>query len=451
MGVEPAVAEMPPPARGGRTLVSGLMRYAVAAVGPIAGAGAQFVLSLLLLHLLSPAAFGSFAFLLVTSIFSAGLWAGLFCAPLPVLLNQADEAVRDRAIRSLTTLSTLGSILVFAVFAVMGLALHVPLGGALLFGVYAAMFVLRWYARTYAYAHDRVVRVTVSDLVYSAILLGGVGALAAAGIASVEWCYGIMALSAALGLLPFGRTYVRALFAFDREAFANYRPIWREHSGWSLAGIVTTEATINAHVYIVTLIAGPAAYAPIAATALMIRPMGVAQNALGDFERPRMARQIGSARIGDAVRSVRFFRMVLVAAWVATCTAAVLLFVIDPHLVFPREYDRSVLAIGTALWLAVSGIRLVRTPESTLLQAAGAFRPLAHASMIACGFSVLAVLAMLFVVGPLWSIVGILIGEFVFALWTWREARRWRRKAGSAEPVETMGAPAPAGQAEDAA
>ncbi|PSJ38284.1 MATE family efflux transporter [Allosphingosinicella deserti] len=430
---------------------SGLLRYAMAAVGPVAGAGAQFVLSLVLLHLLTPAAFGKFAFLLVTSIFSAGLWSALFCAPLPVILNRGDAAGRAPAVRALTTLSTLGSVVVFCLFSVLGLALEVSLSGALLFGVYAAMFVLRWFARTHAYAHDRPIRVTISDLVYSVVLLGGVGALAIARATSVELCYAVMALSAALGMLPFGRAYLRTLLSIDRSAFAHYRPVWREHSSWSLVGVITTEATINAHVYIVTLIAGPVAYAPIAATALMIRPMAVAQNALGDFERPRMARQIGSGRIDDAGRAVLFFRMVLLAAWIATCAGAIMLFVVDPHLVFPRDYDRSVLAIGTALWLAVSGVRLVRTPESTLLQAAGAFRPLAHASMVSCGISIVAVLVMLVAVGPLWSILGILAGELVFGGWTWRQAHRWRRQAAAKARSEDSDGQEPSIQAEDAA
>ena len=414
--------------RGG--VVGGLSRYAIAAVGPIAGAGAQFVLSLLLLHLLSPGAFGSFAFLLVTSIFSAGLWAGLFCAPLPILLNQGDPPAIERAARCLASLSIVGSILVFAVFSGIGFALRVPPFGALLFGVYAAMFVVRWFARTYAYAIGAPLRTTASDLVYSGVLLSGISVLALGGVHSVELCYAVMALSAALGMLPFGRDYLlsRAL-SFDVGALRDYVPIWREHSGWSLIGIVTTEATINAHVYIVTLIAGPAAYAPIAATALMIRPIGVAQNALGDFERARMARQIGAAQIHGALRAVTFFRLVLLAAWIATCLGALALFAFNPHLVFPARYDRHVLAVGTVLWLAVSGIRLIRTPESTLLQAAGAFKPLAHASVVACGFSICAVRAMLGLIGPLWSIAGILLGEAVFGLWTSREAHRWRREA----------------------
>ena len=49
--------------------------------------------------------------------------------------------------------------------------------------------------------------------------------------------------------------------------------------------MLTTEATANAHVYIVTLIYGPLGFAPIAATALFIRPVGVAMNTLTDYER----------------------------------------------------------------------------------------------------------------------------------------------------------------------
>jgi O-antigen/teichoic acid export membrane protein len=82
------------------------------------------------------------------------------------------------------------------------------------------------------------------------------------------------------------------------------------------------------------------------------------------------------------------------------------------------------LATGSILWLLVVAIRFARAPESSMLQAAGAFRSLAFASVFSCAFSVIGVLALLLLAGPLWSIAGTIIGELVFAAWTWRQARR---------------------------
>jgi hypothetical protein len=272
------------------------------------------------------------------------------------------------------------------------------------------------------------VRTTLSDLTYAITLLCTVGTLAALKIGSLEMSFAAMLVSVLLGLLPFGRRYLRRqLLSPDIRAVRQYLDIWREHSGWSFLGVVTTEATVNAHVYIVTLIAGPAAYAPIAATALMIRPIGVAQNALAEFERANMARELGANRLGAALRAVILFRLCLVAAWIGTTMAVFAMFLLAPHLVFPERYSLSVLMTGVALWLLVSGMRLIRAPESTLLQAAGQFRPLAHASLVSCGVSVGGVAMLLFLVGPLWSICGIVAGEAVFTTMAWRQAHRWRR------------------------
>ena len=152
-------------------------------------------------------------------------------------------------------------------------------------------------------------------------------------------------------------------------------------SSWSLTEVVTTEATVNAHAYLVTFFFGPAAFAPVAASALIIRPIGVVMNAVTDFERPDLARQIDDSRLGGVMRSIRAFRVVLIAAWVATAIAAAGLMTYAPGLIFPSHYHSAYLAIGAALWMAVAGIRLLRTPEGTLLQAAGAFRSLAYASI----------------------------------------------------------------------
>ncbi|OHC95833.1 MAG: hypothetical protein A2095_09655 [Sphingomonadales bacterium GWF1_63_6] len=63
-----------------------------------------------------------------------------------------------------------------------------------------------------------------------------------------------------------------------------------------------------------------------------------------------------------------------------------------------------------------------------MLQAAGEFRPLAFASLWSAGISIAMVLVLLFTMGPLWSIVGILIGEALFAAVTYVHAHRWRMK-----------------------
>lgn len=407
--------------------VGRLLRYAIAAIGPLGSSGAQFILSLVLLHMLVPKEFGSFSFLLIASQFSWGIWSALFCAPLPILLNQVAGRERDDIVRALLSTNLAGAAVAFLIFWGVGTALGVPGDAALLFAAYGAVALLRWFARAYAYAVGTPLRTTASDLLYSGILLTGVAIAALEHAGSLSIAYAALLTSAVLGLLPFGPAYLAMQFGgFSLRAMLGYIDIWRRHSGWSVLGVLTTEATGNAHVYIVTLISGPTAFAPVAASALMIRPIGVAINALTEFERAQMARQIARRMFGAVNASVRMFRLVLVFAWLVTATAAALILGKAPWIMFPSHYSLTFMTTGTALWMAVAGMRLVRTPESALLQAAGAFRPLAFASVVSSGFSVVMVFVLLWLSGPLWSILGILLGEAVFALVTWVQAHRWR-------------------------
>lgn len=117
----------------------------------------------------------------------------------------------------------------------------------------------------------------------------------------------------------------------------------------------------------------------------------------------------------------------------ATC--GILLWVAR-HLLFPRQYKLQLLAIGAALWMLIALVRLWRTPISTLMQAAGAFRPLAIASVNSAIVSVVAVIALLLMKGTIWSLVGVLSGELTFAGVAWLAYHRWlteRRPVGLTE------------------
>ncbi|BBC70960.1 conserved hypothetical protein [Altererythrobacter sp. B11] len=404
-----------------------LTRYVVAGLGPISGAVAQFVLSLLLLRLLTPGEFGSFSFLLTTSFFTAGIWSALFCAPLPALLNNAGPEERERLVRCIFGVNLLAAMIAFPLIAGLGLALGLPMAPALLFAGYAVAFLLRWFARAYAYATGNRLRTMASDLTYSSTLLLGIGTLAYLDITSLVLAYTILLVSVVAGLLPFGAAYLKRQFtSFHPSAFAEYIPIWKSHSGWSLMGIITTEATVNSHVYIVTAVAGPAAYAPIAATALMIRPIGVLQNALVEYERAHMAMDLAAGHVERVFKTARQFRWMLLAVLLGTAAAVAGMFLFAPNLVFPPTYPLATMATGSALWMCVAGLRLIRAPEATMLQAGGAFRRLAWASAGSCGFSIATVFLLLFLVGPLWSIGGIILGETAFCIWIVRQSLRWR-------------------------
>jgi len=407
--------------------VDKVWRYAVGSAGPIASAGAQFLLSLLLLKLVPTRDFGSFSFLLVTSQLMQGIWGALFCAPLLIAMTHGGPEDRAKAESAILGVSLIAAFVLLIPITAIGWLMKLPLTAAIMFAVYTSVSLIRWVGRTDAFARGNPVRAMLSDVTYALMLLAGLGFVLATARLSVPASFGILLVAVVVGLAPLGHAFHKAqISGWKWSALPHYRETWRLHASWSLLGVATTEITANSQVYLVTALFGPAAFAPIAATALLIRPCNVAVNALSEFERAQMARNIGSGDVPAARQAITGFRMMLAVVWIGTAMATAALLFIDPRLLFPPDYTLDALITGATLWLLVTAVRFARAPESSLLQAAGQFRPLAFASVLSCAFSLLGVLTLLLLAGPLWSIAGTLLGELVFAAWTWRQARRWR-------------------------
>lgn len=400
------------------------LSYLKAAAGPIGSAGAQFLLSLLLLRSTTSEAFGVFSFLLLAAQLSLGVWGALFCAPLPVLLARADEPTRNSVLRCMSTTNLFAAAAIGVGFFALAKWMNLQVLSGAVFAGFSSLALVRWFARARAYALGCPGRAMASDLAYAATLFLVTATLTLLPAIDLTAAFGALLASTAVGMLFVYHLGLRAqLEGLHPRNLRGYGAIWRAHSRWSLVGVFSTEATANAHAYVVTLAYGPSAYAPIAASALLIRPLNVAMNALSEFERPRMARQLGEGRRRQAGSSSRWFLLALILAWLLTLATSVAMLELTPQWLLPPQYDARVLMLGGALWMIVTLVRLMRVPSSVLLQAGGSFRPLAMASVYACGISVVAVIAILALGSPVWSIGGILVGEAVFAILVWNLAR----------------------------
>lgn len=403
-------------------------KYAMAFAGPAATAGAQFLLSLVLLRVMDPDMFGHFSFLLVLSQFSLGIWSALFSAALPVINADRDAQRGGQRMATLFAANLLSTIPAIPLFLSIAWAFHMPVAAGLPFALFVSLSLLRLFARTHAYAIGRPARVMLSDVSYSAIVLAGLPILLLVDIPPAPSAALLLSAAALMSLLLFGPTYLRLQFApLPPRLLARYTAIWKEHSGWSLLGVLTTEATMNAHAYVVTLFAGPSAFAVLAASSLLTRPVTVVMSALGEYERAHMAEQIGQGDAPALGRSINHFRLAMAGIWLLTGLALGVVLIWVPDLVFPPRYSLQTLAIGSTLWMAVALVRAMRAPESAMLQGAGEFRPLANASLYSAIFSVIGVAGLLALAEPVWSIGGVLIGELIFGICLWPRAWAWRR------------------------
>jgi O-antigen/teichoic acid export membrane protein len=421
--------QSPTDRRNFKEFAAKLFRYAFVTIGPVGTAGTQFILSLQMLHTLEPRWFGVFSFLLVVSQFSCGAWSALFCAPLPILVHAATGESKLADLRCLFSSNGLGAIFALLTFWLIGVTLDVPNSAAAVFGFFAAVTLLRWFARQHAYVTGNALRTVLSDVVYSIALFAGVEFIHVLHLDGLHAPFGILLGSSLVSLAPFGFEYFAYQFAkVSFHDLLRYSVIWKKYSSWALVGVATTEFTANAHAYLVTFLVGPAAFAPLSASALLIRPIGVVMTALTDFERPQLARQIHSGQKKSINRSLMIFRLVLIATMALTAIVALILLNLDPGLIFPPRYSTAYLSQATALWMAIAAARIARTPESALLQAAGLFRPLALASVISSVVSIVIVTFLLIFGGPLFSVIGILLGEAVYAIWIHRQTYDWSKR-----------------------
>lgn len=408
-----------------------LIGYALAALGPISVSAAHFLLSFSMLHLLAPGEFGRFAFFLVATQLGWGIWSALFCAPLPTFMTRGVREDWEAGRDMLLSANLFGAVLMLPIFAAMAIALNAPLAVVACYAVFGTLSLIRWFLRGYSYFENQQIRAVTSDVLYSCTVLAvAVLFLFVFAIRPELACFIGLLAGVLAGLTPFARILQSGARGISRLAFIkSYIQVWRDHSRWTVLGVVATEATANAHVYLITFTLGPAAFAPIAAAALLLRPLGVVQLALADFERPRLARLVSSENLREIRRSLTQFQLALGLVWASTAIAAILLFHYNgTGLVFPAEYDIRTMLIATSLWLLVAAARSLQVPPATILGVVGEFQRLAFASVCSSLISVVSVGVVLLTLSPVWSIGGLFVGALVYTVLTIGVYRSWRAR-----------------------
>ena len=405
------------------------LRYALSASGPVCISAAHFIAALLFLHAFARADFGLFSFLLVIVPFCLSIAGAMIGAPAAVAFRHGAVTGSELATYLKTNLAL--GLAAGVTACVLMWSSGAGWNFALLSGAYGAVMTLRWFARTLTYARGPSARVLLSDVLYSTALVVGLTALYHLNRLAPFSAAAVLFGSCFLAWLSFGRTYLREqIAAAITGSLAGYRQAWSDMARWSALGVVLTEFTVNAHAYLVTFIAGPAAFASLAIGTLLMRPVQLVLAAVPDRERPVMARLLGSGNFVGARHAVNNFRIAAGAIWFLTASIAAGLLVWFPHIILRKGYEPSQALVVLGFFAAITAIRSFRTPESVLLQAAGQFRALAFACLWSSVVSLAATLLMLVFVGPVFSLVGILAGEIVVTARVHMAARAWMRSHG---------------------
>jgi len=383
-------------------------RYGLSILGPVAVSGAHFLASLLFVRDLGAAEFGIFSFVLTVSAFAMSVTGAGLVLPATQSIVRGDHATTDSVFR-MAVFATLA----FAIVLV--LAVHAsgaPFSHAVPLGLFGAVLAYRWLARSRAYIEGRQIPAVLSDVIYGTVVVTGLGFLEMTRNATLRLGGEVLLLAALASLVPFGRHFFRVQWHGLRHGkLRDYLPAFRTVTGWSLMGVALTEATLNAHAYLVTFIAGPGAFALPALGMLLMRPVSLMQTALPDLERPAMMRAF-AARDGARLDRILFeFQGALALALAATILLAVALLLFKPALLLKQGYGLHEAVTAAMLCAAIMAVRSVRTPIGLMLQAAGEFKALARLSAWSALVSIIATLVLLLTLGPVASLGGILLGD----------------------------------------
>jgi O-antigen/teichoic acid export membrane protein len=159
-----------------------------------------------------------------------------------------------------------------------------------------------------------------------------------------------------------------------------------------------------------------------------MRPASLVLGALPDIDQPLMTRRIAQGDFRGALRVVKEFRTAAGAVLAATIALSVALVNWFPHLFLKKGYDESDVAIVLALWIAITAVRVWRTPEAVLMQATGKYSALARVSAWSGATSLVVTFVLLLTVGPVASLGGVLAGEIAVVLALFPLTRAWRRQ-----------------------
>jgi O-antigen/teichoic acid export membrane protein len=273
----------------------------------------------------------------------------------------------------------------------------------------------------------------LSDLSYAA---GGVTMIATlfwlrSGVLQVPAVLAVLAAANAIAIMvALISRGVPVRISFRRSVRNRYRAIWRDVV-WSLVGVTTWNIQGQAPMFVVAALAGPAAYAPIAAAIVLFNPLRTALGAFVNVVRPEFA-------TGLALGLHRQVKMTLLSssAVIMLCClafdAAVWLGwdALSAH-IYGDKFSFASMPLIATLAGASALIYLSYHVPLSLVQAARGFKTVAVATTLGGIVGLAAVVILLLFSTVSWTLAGFAAGEAVCWTYLWVAALRVLGKASA--------------------
>jgi O-antigen/teichoic acid export membrane protein len=400
--------------------------------------GFHFALNLILIRVLSVYDFGLFAIVFVLGGIALSYGNALVSIPatvhMPRLKSPGAVNYQDVVFSSIALVISAGiaSIVAAGLWLTVGHAAEALAGGA-----FIGLWTFRNHVRSVLFARHTVVKATMSDFSYAAS-----GILLVAGLlwigadfhnVTAVFCVLVIANLAAIvvALRAPGR---RPRVSFRRSVWQRYRAIWPDLV-WSLIGVTTWNIQGQAMMFLVAAIAGPAAYAPVAAGIVLFSPLRPAISAVVNVFRPDFVSALADGRYRRVTVTLYTVSAIIVLSCLAVGVCIWLGWpLLQAHVFGAKFANASMPLIVTLAGLSALIYKTYYVPL-TLVQAAGQFKPVAIATTLGGIVGLGTVSILLATASVAWSLAGVVAGEAACGTYLWVAALRILRLRTSHAPV----------------
>ncbi len=404
-----------------------ILRLVVMVGGEAMQSAFHLGLNIALLHAVSARDYGIFALVMVVGGLGLTYIRALTALPASIAIAQSRRSGAAGAYEvSFGSAAMLLSLLLgLVVTGVLGVWLD---EGALFGGAFVGLWAMRAHVRMVFFARGRQMLVSTSDLAFT---LSGT-----AGTAWVIWdnthillhTFMVMAGANALGiavLLVLGRRTLR--LSFGRHVWRRYRRLWRDLK-WSVLSVTITNLQGQGMALMVAAMAGPAAYAPIAAALVNFVPLRIVSAGFANMLHPELSTLMAHrdfAKVGQRLR--RWPPVLAGLGFLYGVAILIALPFIEPgSLEGARFFEISVLA-----WV-MSSLPMLYVMPRIWLEIVQDYRSIAILSAIAAAAGLLLVFVLLLTVSPSWALLGGALSEIIVLVGSWAIVRPRQRAAEAA-------------------
>jgi putative peptidoglycan lipid II flippase len=392
--------------------LSVLKRFLMALSGTAGVSLANFLLSGLLVLFVAPNDFGTYAFMQLFITFGTSLSSALIGSPLMYFMNSKKYETNDELIDGYFFINIVFSFTcsVFTFFIALYLLDSIFI--AFLFSISAFFTWIRWFGRSYMNTIHRPETVAISDMFYTIPIFCGVIILYSFNFINLESFVALQLFAALFSSLILGKEFfLKQLNASRKVNIKGFLEGYKLKGKHSFIAALTTEATTNIHSYIIVLFWGPAVFAPIAAILLFYRPTLMVTVSLIQLERPKIAKYLNDEFYKGVSRVMNNLRLFVLITWFFNILFGAIAIIYFSDLIIKEGYDSNVIVSVMIVYGIINFLKCFRVPSSAYLQANGEFKQLSIFTMTSAVITLPLVIFFSYVLGPLWSLVGILLGE----------------------------------------